>query len=171
MEFNKIAGAILLTLLTMMAIAKIGNTLVPQYHPLHDKPGAEGPSSTTPDKQEPEKPVAELLATADPKVGQQRANSSCTSCHSFEKGGPNKVGPNLWDVVDRDIASIEFNYSNALKGKPGEWTYADLDAYLTSPKAYAPGTKMSFAGLRKTEERAAVIAYLRSLSDSPKPLP
>jgi len=171
MEFNKIAGAILLTLLTMMAIAKIGNTLVPQYHPLHDKPGAEGPSSTTPDKQEPEKPVAELLATADPKVGQQRANSSCTSCHSFEKGGPNKVGPNLWDIVGRKKGGHPgFAYSDGLKNKGGEWTYEELFTYLGNPAGFIPGSKMAFR-VASAEQRAQVIAFLRTLSDAPKPLP
>lgn len=114
--------------------------------------------------------ISALIAAADLAKGKQSAKK-CQACHTFDKGAANKVGPNLWDVVGRKIASIDFNYSNALKGKPGAWTYAELDAYLTSPKAYAPGTKMSFAGLRKPDERAAVIAYLRSLSDSPKPLP
>jgi cytochrome c len=132
----------------------------------------EAPASTGDSGAEPSGSgdMAALIAAADLAMGKQSAKK-CQACHTFDRGGANKVGPNLWDVVGRDIASIDFNFSNALKGKPGEWTYAELDAYLTNPKAYAPGTKMSFAGLRKAEERAAVIAYLRSLSDSPKPLP
>ncbi len=84
-----------------------------------------------------------------------------------------KIGPNLWDVVERPIASATgFAYSKALKAKSGApWSYESLDGFLTKPKAWAPGTKMSFAGLRKPEQRAAVIAYLRSLSDSPAALP
>ena len=171
MEFNKIAGAILLTLLTMMAIAKIGNTLVPQFHPPHDKPGAEGPSTTGPDTKEPDKPVAELLAAADPKVGQQRASQTCTSCHSFEKGGPNKVGPNLWDIVGRKKGSHPgFAYSDGLKNKGGEWTYEELFTYLSNPAGFIPGSKMAFR-LPGAEQRAQVLAYLRTLSDAPKPLP
>ena len=96
----------------------------------------------------------------------------CKSCHTVAKGGKNTVGPNLWDVVGKAKASTAgFAYSGVLKEKGGDWTYADLDAFLLSPKGFAKGTKMSFAGLKKTGDRAAVIAYLRSLSDSPKPLP
>ena len=97
----------------------------------------------------------------------------CAACHNFEKGGPNKVGPNLWDIVGAKHAhKDDYSYSDAIKGMADkEWSYADLDAFLTAPKAYAPGTKMTFPGIKKPEDRAAVITYLRSLSDSPKPLP
>ena len=82
------------------------------------------------------------------------------------------MGPNLWDVVGRAKASVNgYGYSSALQEKGGEWSYAHLDAFLLNPKLYAKGTKMSFSGLKKASDRAAVIAYLRSLSDSPKPLP
>ena len=116
--------------------------------------------------------IAELLKTADAAQGEKLAKK-CGACHNFEKGGPNKVGPNLWDVVGAKHAHKEdYNYSDAIKGMHDkEWSYAELDAFLTAPKTYAPGTKMTFPGLKKPEERAAVIAYLRSLSDNPKPLP
>ncbi len=116
--------------------------------------------------------IGDLLKTADPAAGAKVA-AKCKACHGFDKGGPNKVGPNLWDIVGAKQAHLgdAFKYSDALKGLGGEWTYDALDKYLTAPKEYAPGTKMVFPGLKKPEDRAAVIAYLRSLSDSPKPLP
>ena len=89
-----------------------------------------------------------------------------------EKGGRNTVGPNLWEVVGRAKAGGGgFRYSSALKRLGGAWTYADLDGFLTKPKAFAPGTKMSLSGLKKASDRADLIAYLRSLSEQPKPLP
>ena len=116
--------------------------------------------------------LAALLTAADPAQGQTIAKK-CDACHNFEKGGPNKVGPNLWDIVGAKHAhKDDYSYSDAIKGMADkEWSYAELDEFLTTPKAYAPGTKMTFPGLKKPEDRAAVIAYLRSLSDSPKPLP
>jgi len=115
--------------------------------------------------------IADLLKAADAAAG-EKAAAKCKACHSFEKGGPNKVGPNLWDIVGAKQAHLDnFKYSDAIAGLGGEWTYDALDQYLASPRDYAPGTKMVFPGLKKPEERAAVIAYLRSLSDSPKPLP
>jgi cytochrome c len=115
--------------------------------------------------------LSALLAAADPAEG-ENVFKKCKACHTAEQGGANRVGPNLWNIVDRPKASHEgFSYSSALSGLGGEWTYADLNAFLEKPKDFASGTKMSFAGLKKPEDRAAVIAYLRTLSDSPKPLP
>ncbi|MBT5298381.1 MAG: cytochrome c family protein [Rhodospirillaceae bacterium] len=112
-----------------------------------------------------------MLASATPDKG-AKLFKKCKSCHTVAKGGKNTVGPNLWDVVGRAKASAAgFKYSGALTDKGGDWSYADLDAFITSPKAFAKGTKMSFAGLKKAGDRAAMLVYLRSLSDSPKPLP
>ena len=170
MEFNKIAGAILGTLLLMMVIAKIGNALVPPFHPPKDKPGTEATQPQTPDSKEPEKPVAELLATADVKAGETRARA-CTSCHNFTKGGPNGVGPNLWDIVGRKKGShAGYAYSEGLKSAGGDWTYDDIFKYLANPGGMISGSKMAFR-LPNAEQRAQVIAFLRTLSDSPKPLP
>jgi cytochrome c len=118
------------------------------------------------------KPIGELLASANPKAGEAVAKK-CASCHDFGKGGANKIGPGLYGVVNRPIASHEgFSYSEALSGKKGEpWDYDHLNSFLTSPKDYAPGTKMAFAGLSKDSDRANVIAYLRTLADQPAPLP
>jgi cytochrome c len=113
--------------------------------------------------------IAAMIAAASPDQGKQVARK-CAACHSFEAGGPNKIGPNLAGVVGADIASKDFPYSDALKGKEGAWTDANLDAFIANPKGWAPGTKMTFPGLKKPEERAAVIAYLRSVSPDAPPL-
>jgi cytochrome c len=115
--------------------------------------------------------VAALLAHADPEAGAKDARK-CAACHNFAEGGPAKIGPPLWGVIGRDIASVEgFSYSDALTGKEGAWDYQKLDAFLAEPRGWAPGTKMAFAGVKKPEERADVILYLRSLSHDPAPLP
>ena len=169
MEFNKIAGAVIGTLLLVMVIGKVGNTLVPQYHPPKDKAGAEA-TQPPPETKEPEKPVAELLAAADPKAGEARAKA-CTSCHTFAKGGANGVGPNLYDIVGRKKGSHPgYAYSDGLKNAGGEWSYEDLFKYVANPAGMIQGSKMAFR-LPNPEQRAQVIAYLRTLSDSPKPLP
>ena len=95
----------------------------------------------------------------------------CKSCHTFDKGGAQGTGPNLWDVVGRGVASVDgFRYSSALTGAGGDWTYERLDAYLQNSQAYVPGTAM-VQRVGKAEHRADIIAYLRSLSDAPAPLP
>ena len=114
--------------------------------------------------------VGVLLAQADLDEGAKAARK-CAACHSFEEGGANKIGPPLWDIVGREIAALDFAYSDALAGKVGSWDYQALDGFLAEPREWAPGTKMAFAGLRKPEERADVILYLRSLSNEPAPLP
>ena len=111
-----------------------------------------------------------LLASASPIKG-AKLFKKCKSCHSIKKGGKNTIGPNLWEVVGREIASsVGFKYSEVLKGKGGNWSFAELDAFLANPKNYAKGTKMSFRGIKKNEDRADLLVYLHSLSDEPKPL-
>ena len=111
------------------------------------------------------------LATADPKAGEADAGL-CKVCHAFNKGGAAVVGPDLYGVVGRKIASVEgFNYTPALKAHEGDWTFEKLDAWLTNPATFAPGTMMAFPGIPDTKKRADVIAYLNANSDSPLPLP
>lgn len=112
-----------------------------------------------------------LIAAADAKEG-ERLFLRCKACHTVDKGGPNRLGPNLWDMVGaRKAAKPGYRYSPALQKLGGEWDYASLSAYLEAPARYAPGTRMAFPGLKDPRQRAAVIAYLRQLSDSPVPPP
>jgi cytochrome c len=116
-------------------------------------------------------PIEALLASSAPERGESAAKV-CLACHSFEKGGPNKQGPNLWGVVGRPKASeAGFNYSAAMKGKGGNWTFDELNKFLASPKGYVPGTAMTFAGLPRDSQRADVINYLHTLADKPVDLP
>lgn len=118
-----------------------------------------------------EKPVMELLASADIKQG-AKVIKKCTACHSAESGAKHKIGPNLWGVVGRDKGKVDgFNFSGALSGLGGKWTFADLDKFIDDPKAFAPGNKMTFRGISKNSDRAALIVYMQSLSDSPVALP
>jgi cytochrome c len=116
-------------------------------------------------------PLPVLLAKASPEKGATIAKK-CAACHSEEKGGPIKIGPPLWGVVGRDIASFEgFDYSNALHSKEGQWTFDNLFEFIHGPREWAPGTKMTFAGIKSPEDRADLLVYLRTLSDQPVPLP
>ena len=119
----------------------------------------------------PEEPLPALLAKADAKKGAQDAKI-CATCHSFEKGGAPKVGPDLWGAVGRPIASVAgFAYSDGLKSVGGDWTYEKLDHWIANPKGMAAGTKMAYPGEADAHKRADVLAYLQTLSDSPVPFP
>ena len=110
------------------------------------------------------------LRSASPLRG-AKLFRKCKSCHTTKKGGKNGIGPNLWGVVGRARASGSgFKFSEALKGKAGKWSLSELDVFLASPKKFAKGTSMNFRGIKKNEDRADLLAYLYSLSDSPKPL-
>ncbi|NQW00861.1 MAG: cytochrome c family protein [Rhodospirillales bacterium] len=112
-----------------------------------------------------------MLASVDLDQG-EKVFGKCKSCHSTDEGGKNGIGPNLWDIVERAKGGADgYKYSDAMLEKGGNWSYADLDHFLTKPKDFVPKTKMSFQGLKKASDRAAVVLYLRSLSASPKPLP
>ncbi|HLS68953.1 MAG TPA: c-type cytochrome, partial [Kiloniellales bacterium] len=113
------------------------------------------------------------IAAADPAEG-EGVSRRCAACHTFEEGGPNRVGPNLWNVVGGPVAHLDgFNYSDAAEEMAAEgvtWTYDNLATYLENPRDFMPGTRMVFPGLRSLEDRAAMIAYMRSMSDDPPPL-
>ena len=113
-----------------------------------------------------------MIASADPAAGEKVA-AKCKACHDLTKAGKNKVGPHLWGVIGRNHAAVEgYAYSDAMKGMADKpWNFAELDHFLAKPKEYAPGTKMSFPGLPKAEDRAALLRWLRDQSDSPVPLP
>ena len=116
--------------------------------------------------------LADTVAAADAGSGKSVAKK-CTTCHTLNDGGANKIGPNLWGVVERAVAShAGYSFSSALQGKSDEaWSYENLNAFLLKPKKWAPGTKMGFAGIKKPQDRADLILYLRSLSGDPAALP
>lgn len=173
-EFNKIAGWGLAAATTLLGIT-IATDLAFQPHKpekqsyiiegVVEEAVAAGPAVA-------DKPIAFYLASTSPEKG-EAVFKKCAACHNNVKGGPAGIGPNLYGIVGKPhAASPGFAYSEALaamKSKP--WSWDELNAWLTSPKAYAPGNKMSFAGIGKPEDRAAVIAYLNSKSDAPLPLP
>ncbi len=175
-ELNKYAGAILSGLLAMTVIGFIGNAIVSPHHLEEDAfpvQVAEQPAQQTEQAAAPAQvePIAPLLASADVQAGQAVAKQ-CAACHTFDKGGPNRVGPNLWGVVGGDKAHAQgFNYSQAMQSAEGAWTYDDLNKFLANPKAAVPGTRMAYAGVKKTQDRANLVAWLRTQSDNPPPLP
>jgi cytochrome c len=174
-ELNKIAGAVLFTLLCLVAVNITAEAVYAPHKPA--KPGYEiaipQPSAAPAAGQAaaPEEPIEKLLANAAADRG-ETVSKQCMSCHTFQKGGPNGIGPNLYGIVGRPRASVPgFNYSDAMKAKGGDWTIDDLNKFLTKPQEFIPGTKMTFAGLPRGNQRADVLAYLNSLADNPKPLP
>ena len=169
---NNILGAILVSLWLLWGVNALGDLLIPKVEAAKSV-GTEMAAATAGPKGAPEEvePLPIRLVSADVEKGKTVAKK-CVSCHTFDKGQANKVGPNLFDVYGGPHAHVPgFAYSEAMKKKAGPWSAEDLDAFLTKPATYAPGTKMAFAGLSSAKERAAVIKYLQSLSDAPKPLP
>ncbi|MGY9017102.1 MAG: c-type cytochrome [Alphaproteobacteria bacterium] len=178
METNKIFGAIILALLLLALFSKTGEMLVHPNYPEEtaykiDVPeeGIQNESSkevVDPFENLPD--ILSLLQTASLENG-EKLSKKCSTCHSFESGGANKAGPNLWNLINRKKASKEgFAYSAALVEFGGDWSYSELNKFFLKPKKYIEGTKMNFNGLKKDSDRADLIIWLRSLSDSPAPL-
>lgn len=175
-ELNKILGALLGTCLVLLAVHIASGAIFPQRTPA--KPGyvievkqEQQPGQPGPAAKPAEQPIENLLASASAERGAQVAKQ-CELCHNLGKGQGSKIGPDLYGVVGRKVASEEgFNYSSALKAKGGTWTFEALNPWLTNPRADVPGTLMTFAGLPNERQRADVIAYLNSNSDKPLPLP
>ncbi len=176
LELNKAFAAVLTAGITFMLAGQVGKLLVHGEAPhesairIGDPTG--GAPSAAPAAGPQMEPISGLLASADVAAGQQIAQRNCGACHSFDQGGRNGIGPNLYNIVGAPHGHVDgFNYSAALKGKQGPWDYEELNHWLYKPASYAPGTRMAFAGLSNTQQRANVVAYLRSLSQNPKPLP
>lgn len=177
-EYNKIIGALLGTIFVVFSIALLSDAIFSSPKP--EKPGFAIKAEETAAAGGAAKPaapvqIAPLLAKADPKKGEQIFHR-CEACHDGTKGGPNKVGPNLWGVVGRPIASHPgYSYSAGMKkfsdDSKKHWTYQLISEFITSPRKEVPGTAMGFAGLDDPQDRANVISYLRTLSDNPEPLP
>jgi cytochrome c len=173
-EINKILGALLFTCLCLLSLNIAAGAMFAPHKPA--KPGFE--VAVTEQKQDAaggapaqQEPIEKLLASATVEKGETAAKK-CVACHTFGKGEPNRVGPNLYGVVGRERGSHPgFNYSAGMKAKPGKWTIEDLNAFLLNPKGFIPGTSMTFAGLPRGSERADMIVYLNSKSDSPAALP
>jgi len=176
MEVNKGIAAVLIAGIAFFLTGLIGMQLVPSHAPHTPAmtiPGApDSHEAAGPAKQEALAPIAPLLAKADPAAGEATAKKLCMSCHTFAEGGKAGVGPNIYGSVGANRGNMAgYNYSNGFKAKLGTWTYEDLNAWLAKPGAFAPGTRMAFAGINKAETRADVIAFLRTLSKNPVPLP
>lgn len=173
MEFNKIFAALLVAGIIASLGGFLGKALVYPHKLAEDAYKIEGVEDGAGAAGGGAKAVAEpilaMIATADIARGEKLAKA-CAACHSFDKGGPNGVGPNLWGTVGgpKNHAS-GFAYSGTLEAQGGDvWTYAEMNKFLWKPKAYAKGTKMNYLGVKKPEDRAALVAWLRTKADSPK---
>lgn len=173
-EFNKYAGSILGTLLLVMGLGFVSRAIYSNPAPPIGKQGyalPTGAPKVVAKAAAVEVPLPVLLSKADPKRGAADAKV-CEACHNIAKGAGVKIGPNLWDVVGRAKGSFPgFDYSDGLKKKGGNWTLADINTFITNPKAYIDGTKMTYPGQPDAAKRADILAFLNTQNDHPAPLP
>jgi cytochrome c len=178
-ELNKIIAAVLLSALLIIGINKLGSIVFHVEKPeksAYEIEGVETAVTSADANAQGEKVVEvvdikQVLAAGDLAHG-ENVFKKCSACHIIEKGGKNLIGPALYGVVGRDVAAIgDYAYSDALKTYGKKWSFEELNGFLLKPAAYIKGTKMAFAGLKKEKDRASVILYMNSKSDSPLPLP
>jgi len=170
-RFNTIAGWVLFAGIVALGSSIVAGEVFKSERPEKMGYPIAGVETDTGGGAAAEQPIEAYLAKADVAKGQQVFNK-CMACHNADKGGANQLGPNLWDVIGEPIGQGKgFAFSDALSKKGGTWNWDNLGQWLNSPKAFAPGTKMTFAGLSNPQDRADVIAFLNSHSDAPKPLP
>ena len=175
-EWNKIAGGVLGTILFVLVVRIVSGAVFEQEPPA--KPGyivqgvvEDTTTATAAPVEEAMPDWGTVLASADVSKGHDISHK-CEQCHDLSKGGPNKIGPNLWGVIARPRASHpDYDYSAAMKAKGGNWTFDEVFKFVKSPQAYIEGTKMSFSGLPSAQDRINLIAYLRQDSDSPVAIP
>ena len=176
-ELNKIIGAVLMTALIVIGINKISDIIFHIEKPQQSAYKVEGVESVTSSqitaevKEVVELNIKEVLAMGTIAHG-EKVFKKCSACHIVAKGGKNKIGPALYGIVGKASAVSEgYSYSKAMKAYGKSWNFEELNSYLLKPQSYIKGTKMAFAGLRKDKDRASVILYLNSQSDSPLPKP
>ena len=177
-EINKIIAAILLTVLIVIGIGKFTDVLFHVEKPKESAYKIEGlemaptqASASSEMKAEEKINIAELLALGDIAHG-EKVFKKCSACHLVNKGGENKIGPALYGVIGRKVASKQdYKYSKAMAAYDKDWTFEEMNGYLKKPQSHIKGTKMAFAGLRKEKDRASVILYLNQNSDNPLALP
>ena len=171
-EINKIVAAILIVIVMVVGIDKLSDVI---FHV--DKPETPGyvvnveQVSTASAASESKIDIASLMALGNAESG-KKIFKKCVACHSVVKGGKNKIGPALYNVVGRKVAGVtDYKYSKALVAYKKDWTFEELNGFLLKPAKWIKGTKMAYAGLKKEEDRASIIKYLNQNSDSPLPLP
>ena len=178
-EFNKILAAIILALCVVVIIGKAGNfivgtnktKLIETAYKIDIPQSDIGTAISSTTASEVIESISTLLTTASLEKG-EKIYKKCGACHNYEKESKSKVGPNLWNIINRLKASTEgFAYSKALSEFGGKWNYEELNNFLYKPKEYIKGTKMNFAGLKNVQDRADLILFLRQQSDNPFPLP
>ena len=175
-EINKIIAAVLLVALLVIGINKISSVIFyvekpekPSYAIETEEVSTASSSSTT--KIEEKIDIVALMAMGDLNSG-EKIFKKCAACHSIVKGGKNKIGPALWNVVNRKVGNVpDYKYSKALIAYEKKWSYEELNGFLIKPAKWIKGTKMAYAGLRKEKDRASIIKYLNQNSDNPNPLP
>ena len=178
-EINKILASIIVAIIIFVIIGLVGNFVVKINYDESletaykiDIPEASADLATQiATNAEMVEAISLLLASASLEKG-EKIFKKCASCHNIKKDSKSKIGPNLWDLINRQKASVSgFAYSKALSDYGGKWTFEELNEFLYKPKEYISGTKMNFAGLKDVEDRADLILWLRQYSDSPVPLP